>query len=279
MSDRPAPLLRPVLGFCIGLLACMGHIPALAASGADPCQGSPYVVILLYHRFSVDVPGETTVRLDNLRAQIAFLLHRGYTFRPLRDVVRWRMDSSPGLPCRTAVLTVDDDNRSTYELLLPVIRATRIPVTLFIYPSAISNASYALTWDELRDVRSTGLFDVQSHTVWHPNFKIERKRLSPEAFRSFAATQLAHSKAELEERLGGSVDLIAWPFGIHDEELERMAAEQGYEAGFGIDARLLDGDAPLFALPRVTMPDTGDAAGLDRLMSRLEGTTARKEPP
>jgi len=43
---------------------------------------------------------------------------------------------------------------------------------LFLYSSALSNASYDMTWNELREMKEAGLFDVQSHIFWHPNFKI-----------------------------------------------------------------------------------------------------------
>ena len=36
----------------------------------------------------------------------------------------------------------------------------RVPVTLFTYPSAISNARYAMTWAQLRELKATGLFDI-----------------------------------------------------------------------------------------------------------------------
>jgi peptidoglycan/xylan/chitin deacetylase (PgdA/CDA1 family) len=42
-------------------------------------------------------------------------------------------------------ITVDDGHLSVYTELYPLILKHRPPVTLFIYPSAISNASYALT--------------------------------------------------------------------------------------------------------------------------------------
>jgi Polysaccharide deacetylase len=50
-------------------------------------------------------------------------------------------------------------------------------VTLFVYPSAVSNAAYALTWEQLRELQATGLVDIQSHTYWHPNFREEKRRL------------------------------------------------------------------------------------------------------
>lgn len=63
--------------------------------------------------------------------------------------------------------------------MFPVLRRCGLPMMLFIYPSAISNASYAMTWDQLREMARSGLVDVQSYSYWHPDFKRERERLMP----------------------------------------------------------------------------------------------------
>jgi hypothetical protein len=56
------------------------------------------------------------------------------------------------------------------------VAENRFPVTLFVYPSCISRASYAMTWKQLKELAATPFFSVQSHTFWHPNFKQESKR-------------------------------------------------------------------------------------------------------
>jgi peptidoglycan/xylan/chitin deacetylase (PgdA/CDA1 family) len=137
-----------------------------------------------------------------------------------------------------------------YTEMLPIVRRYSIPVTLFIYPSAISNASYALTWEQLKELRQSGLFDIQSHTYWHPNFKVEKRELSPNAYRDFVRMQLVKPRQVLAQRLGVNADLLAWPFGIYDDELIAAAGAAGYVAGFTLDRRRPSAaDRPL-ALPR-----------------------------
>ncbi|MFW1406334.1 polysaccharide deacetylase family protein, partial [Vibrio parahaemolyticus] len=92
---------------------------------------------------------------------------------------------------------------------------------------AISNASYAITWEQLHEMQASGFVDVQSHTYWHPNFHIERKRRSPADYRAFVDDQLRRSRQVLEARLKTPVDLLAWPFGIVDSELEAAAQQAG----------------------------------------------------
>jgi len=134
-------------------------------------------------------------------------------------------------------------------------------VTLFVYPSAISNASYALTWEQLAEMQASGFAEVQSHSYWHPKFTAEKKRLSPEDYSRFVAMQLGRPRETIAARLGRPVDLLAWPFGIHDAELEAAAARAGYVAAFTLERRAVRRGQPLLTLPRflVTDADRGPA--------------------
>ena len=143
------------------------------------------------------------------------------------------------------------------------MEAYRILVTLFVYPSAISHASYAMTWPELREMRASALVEVQSHSYWHPYYKLERQRLSKFADDKLVRMQLVKSSTMLEQQLNETVDMLAWPFGIHDKELERQAKAVGYIAAFTLERRPATAfDDPL-ALPRylVTNQDRDSAFG------------------
>ncbi|MFM0511741.1 polysaccharide deacetylase family protein [Paraburkholderia sp. RL17-373-BIF-A] len=236
------------------------------AFGAHAQTPGTRVPILVYHRFAAAVNDSMTVRVTTFEAQLRFLRERGYEVVPLRDVVNWMTDSSVKLPLRPIVLTVDDGHRSVFDELLPIARRERLPITLFIYPSAISNASYALTWTQLRTLKESGLFDVQSHTYWHPNFNIERRRRSPADFQHFVRTQLDMSRQRIEAEVGGRVDLLAWPFGIYDEELMALAAGEGYIAAFSLEAHSVDRHSRMLALPRFLMVDSYGVAGFAALL-------------
>ncbi len=183
------------------------------------------------------------------------------------------LGTAPPPASRSVVITADDGHRSVYTEMLPIVMRHRIPVTLFIYPSAISRADYALTWEQLRVLQRTGLFDIQAHTYWHPNFKRERKRLTPREFETFVTGQLTKSRDKLREELGVRVDMLAWPFGIYDKELIELAAKSGYIAAVSLDRRHARGSDNIMALPRylVTNADTGTR--LERLLSPAHAPT------
>jgi hypothetical protein len=228
--------------------------------------------ILVYHRFGPAATDEMTVRTSVFEAQLEALNRQGYTVIPLRVLVAHRLGAGPAPPRRAVVLTVDDGHRSVYTGMLPVLRRHRVPVTLFVYPSAVSNATYALTWEQLRELRATGLVDVQSHTYWHPNFLVEKRRLSAPAYEQLVEDQLRRSRSVLEERLGATVDLLSWPFGIHDDDLKQRAIRAGYVAAVALGRRHATTLDPIMALPRYLVTDRDHGARFEAL---LEGRAAR----
>lgn len=238
------------------------------------CAGTFRVPILLYHRLGTTVADSMTMTIPVFESQMKYLHDNGYTVIPLRRLVDYYHGKGPAPAPKSVVIVEDDAHRSVYEVMLPIMRRYRYPVTIFAYPSAISNATYAMTWDQLRELKKTGLFDIQSHTYWHPNFKVERKRLKPDAFNKFAEIQLRKSKAKLESELGGKVDLLAWPFGIYDDYLIKKAVEAGYAAAFTIERRHVSTGDNVMKLPRylLTNADRGKA-----LVQLLEGPAVKRD--
>lgn len=228
--------LRHALACLAVALLCAAHPGQSAASGFP---------ILVYHRFGPQVEDSMMVRTGAFEAPLRQIQAAGYQVIPLRQFVDHVVRHAPPPPPHSLAITIDDGHRSVYTELLPVVQRHQIPVTLFIYPSAISNASYAMTWQQLAELRATGLFDIQSHTYWHPNFHKEKRSLEPQAYIRLVDTQLAKSKQVLATRFGGEVDLLAWPFGLYDEELQARAASAGYVAAFTLDRRpARTGDPP-----------------------------------
>ena len=228
------------------------------------------IPILLYHRFGPTSPDMWVVRTPVFLAQLDYLRSHGYHLVPLAQVAAYIRGIGSPPPPRSVVITADDGRRSVFRYLFPLARQYRFPVTLFIYPSAISNASYAMTWHELKVMKDSGLVNIQSHTYWHPNFNVEKKRLSPPAYEKFVAMQLNESKAKLDRELGIRVNMLAWPFGIYNQELIKGAKAAGYIAAFKmVGGSAIPGDN-VMTLPRIVITDRDMGKAFGRL---LAGTT------
>lgn len=237
----------------------VGHSRHLfAAPRADATTQSRVtgVSILVYHRVLPAVTNEMTIRPSTLQWQLDYLKQHKYPIVPLRSVVAYLLGTAPAPPPSAVVITIDDGHRSVYTDMLPALRRLGAPATLFIYPSAISNASYALTWQQLAELQHTGLFTIESHTYWHPNFKVEHRRLAADAYREFATRQLCRSRSVLEQRVGTAPSLLAWPFGVYEDEAIEIARKCGYTAAFTLGARGVTAGTNVMTLPRFLVTDT-----------------------
>lgn len=230
--------------FFSGLALIMCLFSPLAFAGAN---GVP---ILAYHNFDPSVAGSMTMSTARFEEQLKWIKDNGYTVIPLKDLVAYLQGKKSSLPEKSVVITADDGRKSVYQYMLPLVKKYDVPVTLFVYPSSISNASYAMTWDQLRELQKTGLFDVQGHTYWHPNFKQEKKRLGTAEYQKLVDAQLIKSKKVIDEKLGTDINLLAWPYGIYDEYLEHEANKDGYVMAFSIDGRLANKSENMMSQPR-----------------------------
>lgn len=263
MLTRSSALHALVFAFSVLLHAVPPCSSAPEAFGVNSLE----IPIFVYHRFGPVVADSMTVTTPVFVSQLKYLQENGYTVISLRQFVAYRLGYAPSLPPCSVAITVDDAHRSVYTHMLPLVRQYRIPVTLFVYPSAVSNAPYALTWEQLRELKESGLFDIQSHSYWHPNFKTEKNRLSHQQYEQLVELQLTKSKATLEKNLSIHVDMLAWPFGIYDDELMKKAAEAGYVAALTLERRHARGSDPLLALPRYLMTERDRGRVFEKLLS------------
>ena len=262
-SEIVGPRWRLILrARCLVVTVLALTVPWFASAQPDGQR----VPILVYHRFGVTVADGMTVRSSTFEHQLQRLREQGFTVIPLRWLIAWRSGARAALPVKSIVITADDGHVSVYRDMLPLVRRYNIPVTLFIYPSAVSHASYAMTWQQLQELQRSGLFDIQSHTYWHPNFKRERRNLAPAAYLAFVRKQLVQSKSVLEQHMGHRITALAWPFGLYDEITVAQAQAAGYEAAFTIARKVATRNDPAMTVPRFLMVEPPNARWFDQIL-------------
>lgn len=229
------------------------------------------VPVLVYHRFGSSVNDGMTIRTAEFEQQLKWLKENNYTVIPLQSLIKYLRGEGPPPPAKSVVITADDGHKSVYTDMFPLIKKYNIPVTLFIYPSAISNASYAMTWDQLQQLQKTGQFDIQCHTYWHPNFKKDKKKMTPVEYQKDIDMQLNKSKLVLEKKMNTKIDALAWPFGIYDNELEQAAAKAGYSVAFSIDRHCASKSNAMMSQPRFMIVDGPGMKGFTAIMAQCHG--------
>jgi peptidoglycan/xylan/chitin deacetylase (PgdA/CDA1 family) len=238
--------------------------------------------ILNYHRVAPCVAGlprpTINVTPERFCQQIAGLQQRGYTIRPLAEMLRIRRLGLP-LPPRTVVLTFDDGFASVYKYAWPILRELQAPATIFLCTAFIeSEAPFPfdpwaaafqrqapreswrpLRFDECREMLASGLIEFGAHTHTHQDF-----RLRPSDF----ADDLRTNCESLRAQLGLREISFAFPFGYSDEELMGAVREAGTTCALTVDGRLNPLAADPFGWGRFTAYDY-DTAGT--LAAKREG--------
>jgi len=258
-------ILSALLVFLLWLPSTRGE-----SCGKDLSARSAGIPILLYHRFGPIATDPMTVTTAVFESQLQYLSSNGYVVISLRQLVDYYLGKRPTPPIKSLVLTADDGHKSLYTDMFPLLKQYRVPATLFIYPSAISNATYATTWDQLKEMKETGFIDVQSHTFWHPNFKKDKERLKPSEYEHLVEMQLKKSKEKIERELDIKVDMLAWPFGICNDELINKALEAGYVATFTMERRHACAIDNIRCLPRYLITHS-DKGAFERILIPASG--------
>jgi peptidoglycan/xylan/chitin deacetylase (PgdA/CDA1 family) len=226
--------------------------------------------VLSYHKIGAPPAGgwETWyyVSQRTFRQQLQTLIRAGW--HPIDHVTFVAaLDRPDAAPERGLLVTFDDGYASLVREAVPVMEDLGVAGVVFVPTAYIGGSNDfdrdneprepILSWDELRELGRRGV-SVQSHGVRHA--------VMSDLAAADQRRELVESRRTLEDGLGSTVDLFAFPYG--DEGGDPAATTSlletaGYRAAFGYGgaaARLAHDDR--FRLPRLAMGPDVDVLAL-----------------
>jgi len=188
------------------------------------------VPILIYHQVNDVDKNELTLTVEQFDAQMKYLVDEGYTvITPTELLDAW--DNQTPLPKNPAVITFDDGHVEIYKNVFPILQKYNLKATVFVVTDFINLYPNYLTWDQAREMQSSGLVDIESHTLNH-------KLLTQIRSRDKLWDQLYSSRQAIEWYLKKPAPFIAYPGGQYDDDVKDLSVEAGYRAGFTDDYSL-----------------------------------------
>lgn len=117
---------------------------------------------------------------NRFRQELAYLCENGYETISLDQLADW-LDGTAVLPEKPVILTFDDGKKRVYTDAWPLLKEFGCQAVAFVCPYWIrGNAGEdalapgiqkalldRVSWDELREMESSGAIDVQAHTLDH----------------------------------------------------------------------------------------------------------------
>ncbi len=108
------------------------------------------------------------VTRESLEPQLRYLAENGYRTIDCDQIARLVVDGVQPEP-QSVALTFDDAWASVWSVALPLLRQYAMRAIVFAIPGRIDDDRHSpfVTWTQLRELHTSGVFDVQSHTRSH----------------------------------------------------------------------------------------------------------------
>ncbi len=130
------------------------------------------------------------------------------------------------LPYHPIVITFDDGYKSVYTNAFPELKKYHFQATVFIVTGAVGRTTGfpELSWNDLQTMESSGLIDVESHTVHH----IALSLASP----AVQQAELVDSAKTLQAQLHHPTLYFCYPSSNYDQQTMRDLKTDGYLLAF-----------------------------------------------
>lgn len=194
--------------------------------------------VLMYHMISEHLP-KTKSKFNRLRVrpnafeeQVKWLSRNGWKSFTLSELVSLKV-----IPKKAVVLTFDDGYEDNLINALPILKKYNFKATIYIVVDRFNrnwatdkdlnkssdelNEEKMLSNEQVRELISSGLIEIGSHTLNHsnlPSLSLEEKKI-----------QILDSKISIEKEFDIKCDSFAYPFGFYDNNDIEITKESNYK--------------------------------------------------
>jgi len=218
--------------------------------------------ILMYHMISEHKKGakfnSLRVHPNDFEKHISYLKSNGWTFFTMSELIQ----NSKKLPKKSVAITFDDGYEDNYTNALPILQKYNAKATIYLVVdrhnrewSSLRKAKNnsgelkkepKLLDNQLCKMLSSGLIEIGSHTLTHPNLsKLSNSEKQHEIFAS---------KKAIEKTFNIQCTAFCFPFGIFDNEDIRLVKNAGYTSATTTKSGISEfSKKNFFILKRVTV--------------------------
>ena len=201
------------------------------------------VPVLNYHQVEVKDGNPLTLHPEQFEAQMAYLADEGYTTITIDEMMD-ALENGTSLPEKPVIITFDDGYADNYEYAYPILKKYGFKATIFLIYDFTDTYPNYLTWDQINEMKESGLIHFESHTMTHANLA---ELTSADELRH----EIADSHNLLSEKLGYDMHYIAYPGGRVNEEIEEITRAAGYRGGFTVHYGLSTPEEGRYQMDRI----------------------------
>jgi len=219
------------------------------------------IPVLMYHH--VNPQGNfINVKPEIFESHMKYLREHGFTTLHTNEFLSIINGETPP-PKRPIMITFDDGWLDNWIFAFPILKKYNIKAVIFIVTSWIGDygrreradegnvstlpvhrecermikdgrsSEVMLSWEEVKEMETSGLIDIQSHTHTHQRWDelYSNRKEQIEALKQ----ELNNSREIIEKELNKQCNALCWPWGIYDDGYIEIAKGAGYKLLFTTD--------------------------------------------
>lgn len=203
--------------------------------------------VLMYHFFYDKTTGASAkdgnyMEIHDFEDQLKYLTENNYYF-PTWDEVKKYVDGTSCLPEHSVVITVDDGDKTFFDLAVPIIEKYDVKVTSFVVTSWLENSNYLNKFD-----RNKILFESHSNDMHEAGSDGKGKFLT-------LSEEDALNDVKTSQSFIGNANIFCYPFGHYNDKCIEILKKANFSLAFTTEySRVRPGDNS-YKLSRIRMSD------------------------
>lgn len=199
----------------------------LTQTSLSQATQSNYGLILQYHHVSDNTPPITSVTPKTFQKHLELIEALDLTVVPVETLIS-NIKNKIAFKNKVVSITFDDGYESIYTHAFPLLKAKKLPFTIFVNPLAIDQKHQRqMTWDQLREMEKHGA-TIANHTQYHNHLL---NRLTSETIDQWlerTEQDINDAQKRLEEELKNPKEWLAYPYGEFDHHIKSRLSKMGY---------------------------------------------------
>lgn len=214
---------------------------------------SDKAVVLTYHHISKKSFSGVTITPERFEQDLKMIKDGNFNAISIRKLVN-AMDGKEKLPPNAVVMTFDDGIESFYKYAYPLLKKYNMPAVNFIITSRTESYSPStedfnpLSPQEIKEMYSSGIIDIQSHThnsheyiikdaelkkggklAYREYYKDSKTFESEETYTKRVLDDLKASREIIYKYIGVYPDMLCFPFGHYNSRVIELGKQAGFK--------------------------------------------------
>lgn len=234
------------IAFSLIMISVSKDIAEIKTSSSE----NPYITvpIIMYHQVKSKCLGKDVISPSEFENDLKYLTNNNYHTVTMNDLIEYVYNDGE-LPENPIIISFDDGYLSTYKYVFPLIKQYNVKIVLSIVGKSTddftrvhdTNINYAhLTWDEINEMKQSGLVEIQNHSynmhkICNGRYGCGQKyNESLLHYEEVLTEDVTTFQEKLQQMTDGVSNTFTYPYGKYNENSELIMKKLGFKATLSV---------------------------------------------